>query len=171
MHCVGEGCKWSMWASACGDERSFQIKTVQGTHSCLRFNFQKGIRNFYTEWVAEAYIETFRIQPHMKPRVFKAIIDQERNCNVNIKMCQSARKKAIAPIVGDYKEQFHLLHDYCLEVTSKNPNTTAVVSTKKNGNDEDEFAGVYICLGQLKRGCLEDCRPVLSLDGCFIKGP
>ena len=36
VHCVGEGCKWSMWASACGDERSFQIKTVQGTHSCLR---------------------------------------------------------------------------------------------------------------------------------------
>jgi len=30
---------------------------------------------------------------------------------------------------------------------------------------------VYICLGQLKRGCLEGCRPVLSLDGCFIKGP
>jgi len=171
VHCVGEGCKWSMWASACGDERSFQIKTVQGTHSCLRFNFERGTRNFSTEWLAEAYIETFRIQPHMKPRVFKAIVDQERNCNINIKMCQSARKKAIAQIVGDYKEQFHLLHDYCLEVSSKNPHTTAVVSTKKNGNDEDEFAGVYICLGQLKRGCLDGCRPVLSLDGCFIKGP
>jgi len=86
-------------------------------------------------------------------------------------MCQAARKKAIANIVGDYKEQFHILYDYCLELTTKNPNSIAVVSTKKNANDEDEFASVYICLGPLKRGCLEGCRPIISLDGCFIKGP
>jgi len=171
VHCMGKGCKWSMWASACSDESSFQIKTLPCAHSCLRFNFEKGTRNFSTEWLAKAYIETFRIQRHMKPRVFKAIIDQKRNCNVNIKMCQLARKKAIAQIVEDYKEQFHLLYDYCLKVTSKNSNTTAVVSTKKNGNDEDEFAGVYICLGKLKRGWLEGYRPVLSLDGYFIKRP
>jgi len=107
----------------------------------------------------------------MKPRVFKTIVDQERNCNVNIKMCQAARKKAIAQIVGDYKEQFHILYDCCLELTSKNPNSIAVVSTKKNANDQDEFAGVYICLSPLKRGCLEGCQLVLSLDGCFIKDP
>ena len=171
VHCMGEGCKWSLWASACSDKTSFQIKTMPSPHSCMPFNFEKGTRNFSTEWLADAYIETFRIQPHMKLRVFKAIVDQERNCNLNIKMCQSARKKAIAQIVGDYRDQFQLLYDYCLEITSKNPNTTAMVSTKKNANGEDEFAGVYICLGQLKTGCLEGCRPVLSLDGCFIKGP
>jgi len=133
---MGEGCKWSMWASACSDESSFQIKTVPCTHSCLRFNFEKGTRNFSIEWLVEAYIETFRIQPHMKLRVFKAIVDKERNCNLNIKMCQSARKNAITQIVRDYKEQFHLLYDYCLEVTSKNPNTTVVVCIKKNDNDK-----------------------------------
>jgi len=86
-------------------------------------------------------------------------------------MCQIASKKAIANIVGDYKEQFNILYDYCLELTTKNPNSTSVVSIKKNVNDQDEFAGIYISLGPLKRGCLEDCRPVTSLDGCFIKGP
>jgi len=108
VHCMGEGCTWNMWASASNDENSFQIKTIQGTHSCLRFNFKKGTRNYSSEWLTKAYIETFRIQPHMKPRVFKAIVDQERNCNLNIKMCQAARKKTIANIVGDYKEQFHI---------------------------------------------------------------
>ena len=107
----------------------------------------------------------------MRPRMFKVIVDQERNCNLNIKMCQTARKKAIANIVEDYKEQFNILYDYCLELTTKNPYSTAVVSTKKNANDQDEFAGIYICLGPLKRVCLEGCRPVVSLDGCFIKGP
>ena len=168
---MGEGCTWSMWASASSDENSFQIKTIQGTHSCLRFNLEKDTRNYGSEWLTEAYIETFRIQPHIKPRVFKAIVDQERNYNQNIKMCQAARKKTISNIVGDYKEQFNILYDYCLELTTKNPNSTAVVSTKKNANDQDEFTGIYICLGPLKRGCLEGCKLVISLDGCFIKGP
>ena len=63
------------------------------------------------------------------------------------------------------------MYDYCLELKTKNPNSTAVVSTKKNANDQDEFLGVCICIGPLKRGYLESYRPVLSLDGCFIKGP
>jgi len=86
-------------------------------------------------------------------------------------MCQEARKKAIVNIVGDYKEQFNMLYDYYLELTTKNPNSTSVVSTKKKANDQDEFASMYICLDPLKRGCLEGCRPVISPNGCFIKGP
>ncbi|KAJ8448936.1 hypothetical protein Cgig2_030792 [Carnegiea gigantea] len=37
-----------------------------------------GTRNYSVDWLAETYIETFRIQPHMKPRVFKAMVDQRR---------------------------------------------------------------------------------------------
>jgi len=140
VHCIGEGGTWSIWASACSNGHSFQIKTIQGTHNCLRFNFEKGTRNYNVDWLTETCIETFRIQLHMTPRVLKAMVDQE------------ARRKAIANIVGDYKEQFHMLYDYCLKLTTKNPNSTAIASIKKNENDEDEFAGIYICLGQLKRG-------------------
>jgi len=29
VHCMGERCTWSMWASAASDENSFQIKTIK----------------------------------------------------------------------------------------------------------------------------------------------
>lgn len=45
------------------------------------------------------------------------------------------------------------------------------MSTEINGMHKPEFSGTYICLGQLKQGLLEGCRPILSGDGCFIKGP
>ena len=50
-------------------------------------------------------------------------------------MCQEVRKKAIANIVGDYKGQSGMLYDYCLELATKNPTSTIVVSIKKNDND------------------------------------
>ena len=75
VHCIGEGCTWSMWASACSGAHSFQLKTIQGTNNGLRFNFKKGTRNYSVDWLAKAYIKTFRIQSHMKPRVFKAMVD------------------------------------------------------------------------------------------------
>ena len=57
-----------------------------------------------------------------------------------------SKEKGNYNIVGDYKEQFHTLYDYYLELTTKNPNSIAIASTKKNENDEDEFVGIYICL-------------------------
>ncbi|MBA0608850.1 hypothetical protein Godav_021019, partial [Gossypium davidsonii] len=33
------------------------------------------------------------------------------------------------------------------------------------------FKRFYVCFEALKRGWKEGCRPVLGLDGCFLKGP
>ena len=51
----------------------------------------------------------------MKLRVFKAIANRESN--LTIKMCQEVQK-AIANIMGSYKEQFNMLYDYSLELTT-----------------------------------------------------
>ncbi|MBA0618603.1 hypothetical protein Godav_027922, partial [Gossypium davidsonii] len=33
------------------------------------------------------------------------------------------------------------------------------------------FKRLYVCFGALKRRWKEGCRPILDLDGCFLKGP
>lgn len=40
--CFGSGCKWRLWAS--GNKAEWQIKTLEGNHTCIPFNFQKGKR-------------------------------------------------------------------------------------------------------------------------------
>jgi len=37
--------------------------------------------------------------------------------------------------------------------------------------DEHVFRFLYICPGPLKKGFLDGCRRVISLDVCFLKGP
>jgi len=33
------------------------------------------------------------------------------------------------------------------------------------------FQTLYMSLAAMKQGFLEGCRPVIRLDGCFLKGP
>jgi len=73
--------------------------------------------------------------------------------------------------VGNYRAQFGRVRGYRNEILRQNPRSTVEVTITKNENDQSIFAGIYICLGAIKHGLLEGCRPVLSIDGCFIKGP
>ena len=52
----------------------------------------------------------------------------------------------------------------------KNPGTSIKLKTFKDGDDH-VFKFLYICPGALKRGFLDGCRRVISLDACFLKGP
>ena len=33
------------------------------------------------------------------------------------------------------------------------------------------FRRFYVCLGPLKEGYMDGCRPLIGLDGCHLKGP
>jgi len=168
--CMGGGCGWRIWASKCSNEKTFQIKGISKCHSCIPFSFEKGKRIITSAWVANNYTELLMIQPRITSREFKKIVDRDQNSNVSHKVFQLGKKKVLEQIMGDYKGQFAWLANYVNEIRSKNPGSTALVSTKINDLHKPEFSGTYICLGQLKQGLLEGCRPVLSIDGCFIKG-
>jgi hypothetical protein len=34
-----------------------------------------------------------------------------------------------------------------------------------------KFGRLYVSLAAMKRGFLEGCRPIIGVDGCFLKGP
>ncbi|GMI83734.1 hypothetical protein HRI_002042700 [Hibiscus trionum] len=38
-------------------------------------------------------------------------------------------------------------------------------------NSPPHFKRFYVCFDSLKKGWKEGCRPILGLDGCFLKGP
>ncbi|XP_074323023.1 uncharacterized protein LOC141659972 [Apium graveolens] len=39
------------------------------------------------------------------------------------------------------------------------------------GDERRRFKRFYVCLGPLKAGFLQGCRPLIGLDGCHLKGP
>ncbi|KAL5557490.1 hypothetical protein UlMin_039726 [Ulmus minor] len=68
-------------------------------------------------------------------------------------------------------QQYARLWDYYAEVRRSNPGSTVQMKCRTvRGDDNPHFQRLYICLGNLKASWRTGCRPILGLDGCFIKG-
>ncbi|KAL5567072.1 hypothetical protein UlMin_030236 [Ulmus minor] len=82
-----------------------------------------------------------------------------------------ARAAARTMIEETIKAQYVRLWDYYAEVRRLNPGSTVQMKYRTvQGDDNPHFQRLYICLGSLKAGWRAGCRPILGLDGCFIKG-
>lgn len=79
-----------------------------------------------------------------------------------------ARKLAFEILYVTDEEQYALLWDYTGEVTQKNPGTTMIMNLDTLGTGK--FDRLYVALAACKDG-LRNCRPIIGLDGCHLKGP
>ena len=67
-------------------------------------------------------------------------------------------------IHGDEEQQFHSLWDYGQELRRSNPDSLFFLNLI-----DSRFSTCYMSIDACKRGFLSACRPVICLDGCFIK--
>ena len=68
---------------------------------------------------------------------------------------------------GRFAYQFERARDYCEELKVSNPGTT----TKINLHTPTlHFKRMYVCLAACRTGFLEECRPIISLDACHLRG-
>ncbi|MBA0816210.1 hypothetical protein Gohar_000899 [Gossypium harknessii] len=74
-------------------------------------------------------------------------------------------------LAGNFVQEFAMLWDYADELKLKNPESiikmTVNIATLESPT---HFKRFYVCFEALTRGWKEGCRPILGLDGCFLKG-
>ncbi|XP_072076693.1 uncharacterized protein [Arachis hypogaea] len=103
--------------------------------------------------------------------------------NVELTKSKAARVKqfALDELQGTYIEQYRRLDDYCHELLRSNPGSTVKLQVErppefaserpKSGVDlRPKFQRLYVCLDACKKSFMV-CRPIICLDGCFIKTP
>ena len=82
-----------------------------------------------------------------------------------------AKRKATNNIFGDIRVQYTRLRDYCVTVQKYNPNTSIFVATQRLHMDRiPYFQRLHVCYEAQKVGFVSGCRPIIGLDGCFLKG-
>ncbi|KAL0362188.1 UNVERIFIED_CONTAM: hypothetical protein Scaly_1174000 [Sesamum calycinum] len=93
-----------------------------------------------------------------------------RKCNVEVSRFKvlRAKKKALEAIRGSDALQYDKLWDYCETVRKCNPGSKLILRKLEN-SDPPVFDRMYFSLWALKKGFLEGCRPIIGLDGCFLK--
>ncbi|XP_073120684.1 uncharacterized protein [Henckelia pumila] len=144
---------------------TFQIKTIKGKHTCARSNENKLANSRY---LAKRIHKIVRDNPDIK-------IDQLRNlmkskCEVDVSKWKviRAKKTAIQKIRGVDTVQYHHLWDYCKKLINFNPGSTLILRIKDDF-EPPTFDKLYFSLNAIKASFLAGCRPIIGLDGCFLK--
>ncbi|XP_071912395.1 uncharacterized protein [Coffea arabica] len=75
-----------------------------------------------------------------------------------------AKKKAEKLIEGDYAAQYNKLWNYCREVKRANLVSNVFMTVTEDGEEQDRFERLYMCLLACKKGFLAGYRPISGLD-------
>ena len=53
---------------------------------------------------------------------------------------------------------------------NSNPSSTMKMKCKTTDDGVTKFERLYVCLDACKKSFLGGCKPIIGVDGCFIKG-
>jgi NAD-dependent dihydropyrimidine dehydrogenase PreA subunit len=160
--CVGT-CPWYIWASTDSRTEAWQIKRYTSEHTCSSGRWK--ISAFTAKFIAEKYLESFRADQGMSLKNFSRVVQKEWNMTPSRSKLQRAKRIAMKVIYGDEEEQYNMLWDYANEIKRSNPGSTFWLAVDQNSR----FKQCYMSIEACKRGFLEGCRPVIFIDGCFLK--
>ncbi|KAL4288222.1 hypothetical protein AHAS_Ahas19G0264600 [Arachis hypogaea] len=89
---------------------------------------------------------------------------------IHYKNMQRTLKKARELAIGNESEQYGKLRDYLAEILRSNSGSTALLGVEPIPRSPLLFDRLYIYLDACKKGFKAGCRPLIGLDGCFLKG-
>uniref|UniRef100_K3ZLZ1 Uncharacterized protein n=1 Tax=Setaria italica TaxID=4555 RepID=K3ZLZ1_SETIT len=141
-HCA-EGCPWNLYASHDSRANGLVVKTYCGEHNCQKYWI---LKRCPTNWLAEK------------------IVQKDWNMTPSRTKLTRARRLAMKAVLGDEEDQYKLLWDFGHELRRSNPGNTFFLTLA-----DSNFSTMYMSIDACKRGFLSACRPIICLDGCYIK--
>ncbi|XP_022042275.1 uncharacterized protein LOC110944940 [Helianthus annuus] len=112
--------------------------------------------------------------PDMPIHAIQSQLLRKHQLEISLHKVFRAKRIATTKIYGDYQEQYALLRSYCDELLKVNPGSTVKIDVEPCGNSASptrQFRRVYFCFASMMRGFKMIGRPLLGVDGCFMKGP
>ena len=97
------------------DKGFFTVKTYIPIHTCGRLARVKKLR---AKWIAETYHKNFSVNPYLKLRKIVDTLWDEYGVKASLVLALRERRIAQNKILGEYKEQYIILHRYVLELKS-----------------------------------------------------
>lgn len=163
-----KSCPFRLYASWMNTERTVQVKSMNKKHLCARtFNFGHLVS---PEWIASHLVKELILKPSMKLREIQEFIKRQFRITLSISKCHRAKEKTMVMIEGKIADHYSRIWDYAAEVQRSNPGSTVQVGVTMNPDGKHYFHRFYVCFHALKTGWIRGCRPVIGLDGCFLKG-
>lgn len=166
VSCEGD-CPFYIWCSRDKDSETCTIKTLVDTHLCTKPYVNKLAS---VKYLCEVFGDRIRKNPQWMCKEMAQTIKNELEIEVPRIKILRLRKMALEGIADSLKQHYARVRDYGHEVLLSNPqNTVKISTTRLNEDDPPKFRRFYVCYYALKAGWKAGCRPVIGLDGCFLK--
>lgn len=167
VHCSMEGCGWRIHASHHKSDQSFRIRTSSLEHTC-------GVNNLRdrhhpkadANWVAGFMKEKLRRDPTYKPNAVIDDIHAAFAVEISYRTAWCAREIAMKEINGANGNAFDKLRWFCNALKETNPGSVADLEVYP---ESSKFRRVFIAISACVLGFKEGCRPMIFIDGAFIK--
>lgn len=174
-----DGCEWFAYCAKLPNEDTWQLRTLNDNHHCKK---EYKVRMMNSTWLGKKLVPTVSENPTISLETISNRAHKKWHTGVSRMKAYRAKRIAIDLVDGNFKEQFHRLHDYCHEILRSNPNSTTTLTVQHveivEGIIVEDFVDrpllptfqrLYMCLDGCKKSFLK-CRRIIGLDGCFLKG-
>ncbi|KAK4270721.1 hypothetical protein QN277_019496 [Acacia crassicarpa] len=164
-----DGCPFTLYASTHGQSVGWQVKSLDNEHMCPRvFDNPRAS----TKWLANYFKTRVQENPKFRSKEMKTEIQRDLKVNVSVYKCKRAKKMIMDEMQGSFKDEFATLEAYCNELKLSNPGSDVCVEVSNEGLEHGRriFKRMYICFNASKVGWKAGCRPLIGVDGTFLKG-
>ncbi|KAF6175792.1 hypothetical protein GIB67_036257 [Kingdonia uniflora] len=160
-----ENYEWTFYARRTTDGHTFTLRK----NNNLKHTCSSGAKNILanTTWVAkqvESVMMSMRTTTHVG---IQELISIQFGIDISYYTAWNAWSMCKEKIVGSYDEGYIMQPELWLQILHSNPGSIVVVS--KN-HDTSQWTGTCVMFKASIDRFLNGCKPIIGLDGCFLKG-
>ncbi|CAA0841458.1 Unknown protein, partial [Striga hermonthica] len=156
------GCPWRLYTSLIKGEGSVAVKTFVSSHSCHR---DLNTKQATASWVAGEYLPMIRKKTKMKISDLEDSISEKYGVQPSRWKLYKAKTKALKLLRGTEEEHYGILRRYIAELQRVDRNGKFQLKLESGS----VFKCFYVGFSALRQGFLQGCRPIIGLDGAFLK--
>lgn len=161
------GCPFKMWVGFIKETEGWQIKTVNAEHNCV-WSYKNKLVN--CKFLVDMYGDRIRKNPNWKLGEMQEEFKRALKVDVSEAMCCRVRQKSLTGVEDVMKDHYAKVRMFAGEILRSNRhNTVKIRTTRLQEGDASRFQRMYVCYDGLKKAWKSTCRPILGLDGCFLK--
>ncbi|KAL4016127.1 hypothetical protein IC575_023745 [Cucumis melo] len=166
VRCIDNKCGWRLRAVRLKDSNIFKIKKYVKVHSCSLEFLNRDHRQAKSWVVGELIKSKFKGPGRIyKPRDIIEDMRQDYGINMSYEKAWRARENAYERVRGSPEESYNLLRRYGEALKFTNSGTIFHMELE----DDRFFKYLFMAVGACVRGFLNCIRPVIVMDGTFLK--
>lgn len=163
-----DDCAWRVYCSYEKSKHKLQIKAYNGKHICIRSGYSKMLKS---SSIAQLFEERLRLNPNLTAKDMVDEIKRNYNLIVTDDQCRKAKTKLSKERRASHEAHFSRIWDYQAEIFQTNPGTKMEIETIQGPNpgSKQRFDRLYVCFEAQRNSWMSSCRPIIGLDGAFLK--